>query len=115
MVACERSAAGTTRSSAAGAPISALRSEYSLRERGIEAEVLPACRARGTTLVPYSPLGRAALTGTVGSDTTFGAGDFRAKSPRFSDDNLRHKLTPVEELRRFSEARGATPGQVALA
>ncbi|GAA3082598.1 aldo/keto reductase [Pseudonocardia yunnanensis] len=100
---------------AAVAPISALQSEYSLWERGIEAEVLPACRALGITLVPYSPLGRAALTGTVGSDTTFGAGDFRATLPKFSDDNLRHNLTLVEELKRFSEARGATPGQVALA
>ena len=100
---------------AAVAPISALQSEYSLWERGIEAEVLPACRALGITLVPYSPLGRAMLTGTVGSDTTFGAGDFRLTLPKFSDENLTHNLTLVEELKRFSEARGATPGQVALA
>ncbi len=107
--------ADVLRRAAVVAPISALQSEYSLWERGIEAEVLPACRELGITLVPYSPLGRAALTGNVGSDTRFDAGDFRSTLPKFSGENLRHNLSLVEELRRFADARGVTAGQVALA
>ena len=107
--------ADVLRRAAAVAPISALQSEYSLWERGIEAEILPACRELGITLVPYSPLGRAALTGSVGSDTRFGPADFRSTLPKFSDDNLRHNLSLVQELTRFAEARGVTAGQVALA
>ncbi|MET8560948.1 aldo/keto reductase [Streptomyces flaveolus] len=100
---------------AATAPVSALQSEYSLWERGVEAEILPACAELGITLVAYSPLGRAALTGRIGHDAVLDADDFRSTLPKFSPDNLRHNLSLVEELRRFSHGRGATPGQVALA
>ncbi|HEY2057289.1 MAG TPA: aldo/keto reductase [Amycolatopsis sp.] len=103
------------RRAAAVAPISVLQSEYSLWERTIEAEVLPACRRLGITLVPYSPLGRAMLTGTIGRDTTFSGADFRSTVPKFQGDNFAHNLRPVEALRAFSEQRGCTPGQVALA
>jgi aryl-alcohol dehydrogenase-like predicted oxidoreductase len=96
-------------------PIAALQSEYSLWERGIEAEVLPVCRELGITVVPYSPLGRAMLTGQVASTTTFGSDDFRTTVPKFQGDNLAANLRLVEALRAFSTARGVTPGQVALA
>lgn len=92
-------------------PITALQSEYSLWERGIEAEVIPTCRELGVTLVPYSPLGRAALTGTLSSSSAFGADDFRSANPRFNDANLAHNLEPVEVLRSMSQAKGCRPGQ----
>ena len=94
-------------------PITALDSEYSLWERGIEAEVIPTCRELGVTLVPYSPLGRAALTGTLSSSSAFGADDFRSANPRFNDANLAHNLEPVEVLRSMSQAKGCRPGQLA--
>ena len=100
---------------AAVAPISALQSEYSLWERDIERDVLPACRQLGITVVPYSPLGRAALTGRLARDTSFGADDFRATLPKFQGENYAGNLRLVDELKSFSEARGHTPGQVALA
>jgi aryl-alcohol dehydrogenase-like predicted oxidoreductase len=96
-------------------PISALQSEYSLWERGLEAEVIPACKQLGITLVPYGPLGRAMLTGRIARDTTFAADDYRSTVPKFQGENLDHNLALVESLRAFSDAKGHTPGQVALA
>jgi aryl-alcohol dehydrogenase-like predicted oxidoreductase len=96
-------------------PISALQSEYSLWERGVEGEVITACQMLGVTLVPYSPLGRAMLTGHVSADTAFTDDDFRHTIPRFKGENLRDNLMLVDELRAFSEQRDATPGQIALA
>ncbi|MEV4604404.1 aldo/keto reductase [Amycolatopsis sp. NPDC049253] len=103
------------RRAAAVAPVSALQSEYSLWERALEAEVLPVCRRLGITLVPYSPLGRAALTGKVVSGTEFDAADFRSTVPKFQRENLVRNLEPVAALREFADRRGATSGQVALA
>jgi len=96
-------------------PISALQSEYSLWERTVEDSVIPACQALGITLVPYSPLGRALLAGAISSATSYSDGDFRANLPRFTGPNLDNNLRLVEGLRAFSEARGVTPGQIALA
>ena len=97
-------------------PISALQSEYSLFERGVEAEVLPACRRLGIGFVPYSPIGRAFLAGTAQraeqySDRT----DFRAGLPRFQGGNYDLNLRLVEALRDVATRLGATPAQVALA
>lgn len=76
--------AGTLRRAAAAVhPISALQSEYSLWERRVESSVVPACRALGITLVPYSPLGRAMLTGHIAAGASFPAGDFRTTLPGF--------------------------------
>ncbi|MFT9473419.1 aldo/keto reductase [Streptomyces sp. 11-1-2] len=105
----------TLHRASAVAPISALQSEYSLWERTLEDDVLPTCRELGITVVPYSPLGRAALTGTLTSSTSFGTGDFRATLPKFQSDNYADNARLVDELREFSTARGHTPGQVALA
>nr|WP_318546486.1 aldo/keto reductase [Mycobacterium lepraemurium] len=69
-------------------PITALQSEYSLWERSVEQAVIPTCRELGITLVPYSPLGRSALTGVLKPGDTFSADDFRATNPRFSPENL---------------------------
>ena len=69
-------------------PISAVQSEYSLWERGIEESILPAMRALGVGLVPFSPLGRGYLTGALQSSSAFVAGDFRRSLPRFDDEHL---------------------------
>src|SRR6185312_17512388 len=88
------------------APISALQSEYSLWERGVENGVTSTCRELGITLVPYSPLGRSALTGRLKAGRQFGLGDFRATNPRFSTTNLATNLQPVEELVAMADAKG---------
>lgn len=97
-------------------PISALQSEYSLFERGLEAEVLPACRRLGIGLVPYSPLGRAFLTGTAQRAEDYSdKSDFRAGLPRFQGENYDRNLRLVESLRGIAAQLGATPAQLALA
>lgn len=97
-------------------PLSALQSEYSLWERSIEADgIVDACRAAGITLVPYSPLGRAMLTGQLRRGQVFDSADYRSVLPRFTGENLDRNATLVEGLRSFSARKGATPGQVALA
>lgn len=96
-------------------PVSALQSEYSLWERGVEAEVLPECRRLGITLVPYSPLGRGMLTGAFRRGADFGRDDFRSTLPKFQGENFENNLRLVRELERFASDAGATPGQIALA
>ncbi|WP_342210923.1 aldo/keto reductase [Streptomyces sp. DH-12] len=103
------------RRAARTAPISAPQSEYSLWERGVEDEILPLCRKLGIALVPYSPLGRAALTGRVGPGTRLDGDDFRSTLPKFSPGNLPHNLRLVDGLKQFARERELTPGQVALA
>ena len=103
------------RRAAATAPISVLQSEYSLWARDLEHTVLPTCRELRITLVPYSPLGRAALTGRLSAGTDFDKDDFRSTLPKFTGDNFASNLRLVEELREFSEVRGHSAGQVALA
>ncbi|QRY52370.1 aldo/keto reductase [Mycolicibacterium septicum] len=96
-------------------PITALQSEYSLWERHVEEGITSTCRELGITLVPYSPLGRSALTGSVKTGSTFAAGDFRATNPRFSAENLAVNLEPVEQLKAIAAEKGCSPGQLALA
>jgi aryl-alcohol dehydrogenase-like predicted oxidoreductase len=97
-------------------PVTALQSEYSLWERRVEADVTATCRELGITLVPYSPLGRSALTGALAPDATFTGGDFRSTNPRFSPANLATNLQPVEALKALAAAqKDCRPGQLALA
>jgi aryl-alcohol dehydrogenase-like predicted oxidoreductase len=107
--------ADTIRRAAAVHPIAALQSEWSIFSRDIEDEIVPACREHGVGLVPYSPLGRGLLTGTVGSLDQLSDDDFRRSVPRFQGENLDHNLALVAVVREIAEARGVTPGQVALA
>lgn len=107
--------ADTVRRAAAVHPIAALQSEWSLFSRDIEAEIVPACRELGIGLVPYSPLGRGLLTGTVSSLDELADDDFRRTQPRFQDGNLDRNLAAVAVVRSIAAAHGATPGQVALA
>lgn len=109
-------AAGTIRRAHAVQPITAVQSEYSLWWRRPEEEVLSTCADLGIGFVPYSPLGKGFLTGTVDASTTFEQGnDIRATIPRFAPDALRHNEAILQEVRAVADAHEATPGQVALA
>ncbi len=105
----------TLRRACAVHPIAALQSEYSVFERGVEAHILPACRALGVGFVPFSPLGRGFLTGAVAAAEGLGAGDFRRKIPRLGGENARANQALVEVIRGVGARHGATPAQVALA
>jgi aryl-alcohol dehydrogenase-like predicted oxidoreductase len=107
--------AGTVRRAAAVHPIAALQTEWSLFSRDIEAEIVPTCRELGVGLVPYSPLGRGLLTGTVSSLDELQGDDFRRTQPRFQGDNLERNLELVAVVREIAAGHDATPGQVALA
>jgi aryl-alcohol dehydrogenase-like predicted oxidoreductase len=107
--------ADTVHRAAAVAPIAALQSEWSIFSRDIESDIVPACRQHGIALVPYSPLGRGMLTGSVTSLDELADDDFRRTQPRFQDGNLAANLALVDVVKEVAAARGATPGQVALA
>ena len=107
--------ADTIRRAVAVHPIAALQSEWSMFSRDIEDEIVPTCRELGVGLVPYSPLGRGLLTGTVASLDQLEDTDFRRTIPRFQGDNLDRNLALVGVVRDVAEAHGVTPGQVALA
>ncbi len=96
-------------------PVAAVQSEWSLWTRGIEAEVVPTCRALGIGIVPFSPLGRGFLTGTITTTAQLPPDDMRRGLPRFTDANLARNLAIVPALRALAAARGVTPGQLALA
>jgi aryl-alcohol dehydrogenase-like predicted oxidoreductase len=96
-------------------PITALQSEWSVFTRDVEAEVVPTCRELGIGLVPFSPLGRALLTGRLTSTDGLGDADMRKRMPRFEAENFDRNLAAVAVLREIADARDATPGQVALA
>ncbi|PSR67098.1 aldo/keto reductase [Nocardia sp. MDA0666] len=96
-------------------PVTALQSEWSLWTRGIEEEVLPTCRELGIGIVPFSPLGRGFLTGSITSTADLPADDLRRALPRFAEDNIDRNLAVVAELRAMAEEKGVTAGQLALA
>ena len=96
-------------------PVTALQSEYSLCTRDIEAEILPALDELGIGLVPFSPLGKGFLTGTVSTSTEFTAGDIRTTIPRFTKENRAANQALIDLVTRVATAHDATPAQVALA
>jgi len=104
----------TLRRAHAVQPVAALQSEYSLWWREPEREVLPAVEELGIGFVPFSPLGKGFLTGTIDEQTPFAATDFRNIVPRFTADNRRANRTFVEWLTRFAVKKHATPAQIAL-
>jgi len=106
--------AATIRRAHATHPIAAVQSEYSLWSRDVEHEVLPVVRELGIGFVPYSPLGRGFLTGTVDAKA-LAADDFRRTLPRFADGNVDLNAALVETVRAIAAKHGATPAQVALA
>lgn len=96
-------------------PITALQTEYSLWTRDVEAEILPTCRELGITFVPYSPLGRGFLTGSISKTEDLSADDMRRMHPRFQGENLEQNRRLVETVRSVADRKGVTPAQVALA
>ncbi|MCU1456148.1 MAG: NADP-dependent oxidoreductase domain protein [Actinomycetia bacterium] len=108
-------APATIRRAHAVHPISALQTEYSLWSREPEVEILPTVRELGIGFVPYSPLGRGFLTGTVRSTDQLGPDDFRRFSPRFEGDNLEVNIGIVERIDAVATDKGVTPAQIALA
>jgi aryl-alcohol dehydrogenase-like predicted oxidoreductase len=107
--------AATIRRAHATFPVSALQSEYSLWERGLEAEVLPTLRELGIGLVPYSPLGRGFLTGEARRAEDYPADDYRRNDPRFQGANFELNLKAAEAVRAMAERKGITAAQLALA
>jgi aryl-alcohol dehydrogenase-like predicted oxidoreductase len=107
--------AATIRRAHAVFPVTAVQSEYSLWTRDPEAEVLPALAELGIGFVPFSPLGKGFLTGTVTAQTSFADGDIRATIPRYTAGNRTENQRLVDHLAALAAARGATPGQIALA
>jgi aryl-alcohol dehydrogenase-like predicted oxidoreductase len=105
----------TIRQAHAVQPVAAVQSEYSLWYRRPEEGVLATCEELGIGFVPFSPLGKGFLTGTVTSATTFDEGDIRSRIPRFEPENVQANQAVIEALRGLGERRGATPAQIALA
>ncbi|MEC5199015.1 aryl-alcohol dehydrogenase-like predicted oxidoreductase [Arthrobacter sp. PL16] len=95
--------------------VTALQTEYSLWSRDPEREILPLVRELGIGFVPYSPLGRGFLTGTIRSVDQLDESDFRRNNPRFAGENLQANIRIVEHVDEVARQVGATPGQVALA
>ncbi len=108
--------ADTIRRAHAVHPVTALQTEYSLFTRDLEDDILPVLRELGIGLVPYSPLGRGLLTGTVTADG-FDAADSRSSVyfPRTSGENLTANLALVDQVKALAAQHGCTPGQLALA
>ncbi|HEX7153763.1 MAG TPA: aldo/keto reductase [Thermoanaerobaculia bacterium] len=96
-------------------PVTALQSEYSLWERNLEAEVIPAIRELGIGLVPFSPLGRGFLAGNVKRAEEYPEGDYRRGDPRFQGENFDANMRAAGVVREVAARHGATPAQIALA
>jgi aryl-alcohol dehydrogenase-like predicted oxidoreductase len=96
-------------------PVAALQSEYSLWWRELEQTIIPTLEELGIGLVPYSPLGKGFLTGTIDANTKFDPGDFRTSVPRLAPEALKVNLAFVDLLKQTAELKKATPAQLALA
>lgn len=96
-------------------PIAALQSEYSLWWREPEEQILPVLEELGIGFVPFSPLGKGFLTGTIDENTKFADDDFRNVVPRFTEENRKANAKLVEVLGQIADVKGATRAQVALA
>lgn len=107
--------AATVRRAHAVHPVTAVQSEYSLWTRDPEAEVLPTLAELGIGFVPFSPLGKGFLTGTVDASTAFTEGDIRRRVPRFEAENLAANQKLVDHVKSLAESKGSTPSQIALA
>jgi aryl-alcohol dehydrogenase-like predicted oxidoreductase len=107
--------AQTIRRAHAVQPVTALQNEYSLWWREPEEAILPTLEELGIGFVPFSPLGKGFLTGTIDETTTFESSDFRNTVPRFDAESRTANRAFVELLERVAERKGATPAQIALA
>ena len=95
-------------------PVASVQSEFSIWTRDRAADVIPWCEANGAGFIPFSPLGRGYLTGTL-SGRTFEAKDFRSRNPRFTDEARAANQGIVDGIAAVAAQVGATPAQVAIA
>ena len=95
--------------------IAALQTEYSLWTRDVETEILPTCRKLGVGFVPYSPLGRGFLSGTINQTDALAPDDWRRKAPRFQGENLQRNVALAERVEALAARKRCTPAQLALA
>ncbi|MER5557591.1 aldo/keto reductase [Streptomyces sp. NPDC002506] len=107
--------ATTIRRAHAVQPVTALQSEYSLWMREHESDIIPTLEELGIGLVPFSPLGKGFLTGTIDSTTPLADNDLRRMLPRFSPEARQANQVLVDLLQRIADDKGATPAQIALA
>ncbi len=107
--------ATTIRRAHAVHPITALQSEYSLWHRDVEKTILPVCRELNISLVPFSPLGRGFLTGTISNTANFENDDYRHQIPRFKPETIKKNQTFIEKLRHLAGKNGVTLSQLSLA
>ncbi|GAA2760836.1 aldo/keto reductase [Actinopolymorpha rutila] len=107
-------AAATVRRAHAVYPVAAVQSEYSMWWREREHDTIPVLAELGIGLVPYSPLGKGFLTGSIDGTTTFADSDFRGRTPRFQGEALKANLALVDVLNKIAAETGATPAQLAL-
>ena len=105
----------TIRRAHAAHPISALQSEYSLWERNLEPTIIPLLRALGIGLVPFAPLGRGFLTGSVKRAEEYPEGDYRRGDPRYQGENFDANMRAARIVGDLAARIGVTPGQIALA
>ncbi len=96
-------------------PVSALQSEYSLWERNLEQDIIPALRELGIGLVPFSPLGRGFLTGEIKRAEEYPEDDFRRNDPRYQGKNYDANVQAAQVVRDIAANLHAKPGQIALA
>jgi aryl-alcohol dehydrogenase-like predicted oxidoreductase len=96
-------------------PIAALQSEYSLWERNLEPRIIPLLRELRIGLVPFAPLGRGFLTGSVRRAEEYPEGDFRRNDPRYQGQNFDANMRAASAVRELAARKGVTPGQIALA
>ena len=108
-------APATIRRAHAVQPVTAVESEYSLWTREPEKELLPTLEELGIGFVPFSPLGRGFLTGTMNQNTSFDSQDIRRSIPRFTPEAMQANYAVVEIIRRIAARNSATPAQIALA
>jgi aryl-alcohol dehydrogenase-like predicted oxidoreductase len=107
--------AATIRKAQAVHPICDVQIEYSLISRGIEQQILPACRELGVGITAYGVLSRGLISGHWSKERATAPNDFRSHTPRFAAANIDHNLRLVDELRRIAAAKGATAAQIAIA
>ena len=105
----------TIRRAHAVQPVTALQSEYSLWWREPEKEVIPTLEELGIGFVPFSPLGKGFLTGTINQSTKFAQNDFRNIVPRFTEENRKANQVVVDMVSKFAAQKKVTPAQIALA
>src|SRR5205807_5453282 len=96
-------------------PVAALQSEYSLWERNLEPRIIPLCRELGIGIVPFAPLGRGFLTGSVKRAEEYPPNDFRHKHPRYQGEHFDANMRAASVDREIGDRNGATPAQLAVA